>query len=321
MNCLITGCSGLIGPFLAEYLLARNATVWGTYHSTQPNLISCADRVKFLPCDVQNASDVERVISQSRPDRIFHLAAQSYPLVSWTEPEATMRTNSLGTLHLLEAIRRHVPECRLLAFGSSAEYGSTGAQSGSIPETSVLEPDNPYGVSKVAADLLSDVYARAYGMNVLRVRPFLLIGPARATNVFTEFAKMIVNIENGVADRLLVGNVAAVRDIVDVRDAVRAIWTISDNGEKGAVYNLCSGQGRSIREGLDILCALAKCKVRTVSDPTRFRPLDTPVLVGDASSLRQLGWTPEISFQDTLRDILEFWRNKAAQTQGLVASN
>jgi GDP-4-dehydro-6-deoxy-D-mannose reductase len=183
-----------------------------------------------------------------------------------------------------------------------------------------MEADNPYGVSKVAADLLSDLYARAYGQNIIRVRPFFVIGPGRGSNVFVEFAKRIVEVEKGDLDGLGVGNLSAVRDLVDVRDAVRAIWMIAEKGNTGEVYNLCTGQARSIREALDIMLKFASTPVRVHTDKAKFRPLDTPKLVGDSSRLRQLGWTPEIPLEQTLADILQFWRTQSRKSSGCCSA-
>jgi GDP-4-dehydro-6-deoxy-D-mannose reductase len=268
----------------------------------------------LLQCNVSDADDVDRIITACKPDRIFHLAAQSYPVRSWSDPVATMEVNLLGTVHLLEAVRRRNPECQVLTFGSSSLYGNSSAQKEIIPETAAMEPDNPYGVSKAAVELLSDVYTRAYGLKIVRVRPFFVIGPGRGSNVFVDFAKRIVDVERGGADGLGVGNVSAVRDLIDVRDAVRAIWTIAEKGNTGAVYNLCSGQPHSIGEALDIMLKFASKPVRVYSDKAIFRPLDTPRLVGDSSRLRQLGWKPEIPLDQTLLDILQFWRAQALES-------
>jgi GDP-4-dehydro-6-deoxy-D-mannose reductase len=270
----------------------------------------------WLRCNMSDADDVDRIIEVCRADRIFHLAAQSYPVKSWSDPVGTIQANLLGTLYLLDAVRKRNPACQVLVFGSSAEYGSSSAQAEHIPETAAMEPDNPYGVSKVAADLLSDVYARAYGQNIIRVRPFFVIGPGQGSNVFVDFAKRIVEVERGSRDSLGVGNVSAVRDLVDVRDAVRAIWTIAEKGATGEVYNLCTGQAHSIRDALDIMLKLASTPVRVHTDMAIFRPLDTPRLVGDSSRLRQLGWTPEIPLEQTLADILQFWRIQSRESLG-----
>lgn len=313
MNCLVTGCSGLIGPHLAEHLLSKEFAVWGTYYSGKSRPASLASRMEWLQCDISDAGDVDRVIHTSQPDRIFHLAAQSYPVKSWSDPAGTIQANLLGTLHLLEAVRKRHPACQVLVFGSSAEYGKSSAEEESIAETAATEPDSPYGVSKAAADLLSEVYGRAYGLKIIRIRPFFVIGPGRGSNVFVDFAKGIVEVENGHADSLGVGNLSAVRDLVDVRDTARAIWTIAEKGEIGAVYNLCTGQPHSIREALDLMLRFASRPVRVYTDNAKFRPLDTPRLVGDSSRLRQLGWKPEIELDRTLSDILQFWRTQCKE--------
>ena len=192
MNCLITGCSGLIGPHLAEYLLSKDVTVFATYHSTPDGLRHLRDQVVLLPCDVSQSDQVREVLERARPERVFHLAAESHPAKSWQDPEGTIRVNLLGTLNLLNALRLQNPDCIALVFGSSAEYGRPPSECERISETLPLRPDNPYGVSKVAAELLSNVYARAYGMKIMLVRLFFVVGPGRATNVCSDFAMSIV---------------------------------------------------------------------------------------------------------------------------------
>jgi GDP-4-dehydro-6-deoxy-D-mannose reductase len=320
MNCLVTGCSGLIGPHLAEHLLRSGANVWGTYYLGGAKLASLASGVRWLQCNMSDANNVDQIVDACQPDRIFHLAAQSYPVKSWSDPVGTIQANLLGTLYLLDALRKRNPACQVLVFGSSAEYGTSSGQTDSIPETAAMKPDNPYGVSKVAADLLSDLYNRAYGQNIIRVRPFFVIGPGRGSNVFVDFAKRIVEIERGGADSLRVGNLSAVRDIVDVRDAVRAIWMIAEKGNSGTVYNLCSGQAHSIREALEIMLKFASTPVQVYSDKAAFRVLETLKLVGDSTRLRQLGWTPEIPLEQTLADILQFWRTQSQESSGCVSA-
>src|SRR6266849_5627563 len=310
MNCLITGCSGLIGPHLAEYLLSQDVTVFATYHSAPDALRHLSDQIVLLPCDVSQPNHVREVLERAKPERVFHLAAESHPIKSWQDPEGTFRVNLLGTLNLLNALRRQYPDCLALVFGSSAEYGRSPSECERISETFPLRPDSPYGVSKAAAELLSNVYARAYGMRITHVRPFFVVGPGRASNVCSDFAMRITEIELGLADSLAVGNLAAVRDFVDVRDAARAIWVIAEKGAPGEVYNLCCGQGHAIQEVLDRMLNLAANPIRVYIDPEKFRPLDTPVLIGVNSKLQQLGWMPEIPLQTSLADILNFWRGQ-----------
>ena len=310
MICLITGCSGLIGPHLAECLLSQDATVFATYHSTLDALRHLRDQVVLLPCDVSQPNQLKEVLEKARPDCVFHLAAESHPAKSWQDPEGSFRVNMLGTLNLLNALRWQKPNCLAVVFGSSAEYGRPPVECERISETFPLHPDSPYGVSKVAAELLSDVYARAYGMRIIHVRPFFVVGPGRASNVCSDFAMRITEIELGLADSLGVGNLGAVRDFVDVRDAARAIWAIAEKGVAGEVYNLCSGQGHTIQEVLDHMLALAANPIRVYTDSQKYRPLDTPVLIGDNAKLQRLGWMPEIPLQTSLADILNFWRGQ-----------
>ncbi len=229
---------------------------------------------------------------------------------SWEDPEGTFEVNLLGTLHLLEAIRKQGLLCTVLLMGSSAEYGAPQAEGGVIREDTVLEPSSPYGVSKAGADLLASVYARAYRMEIVRVRPFFVIGPGQAQNVCAEFARRIAEIEEGFADVLTVGNLEAVRDFVDVRDAVHALGLLAEKGLPGEAYNLCSGKGYRIQDLLDGLCARSVKPVVVQADPRKLRPSDTPVLIGDNMKLRRLGWQPKIRLEKTLGDTLAFWRNQ-----------
>lgn len=310
MNCLITGCNGFIGPHLAQYLLSQGLTVFGTYHSASGVLNHLRDQITLLPCDVSLPNQVRGAVERSKPDRIFHLAAESHPLKSWQDPEGTFQVNVLGVLNLLNELRRQNSDCLILVFGSSAEYGPP-SEGEEVSEALPLRPDSPYGVSKVAAELLSNVYARAYGMRIIHLRPFFIVGPGRASNVCSDFAVRIIENEMGLADGLGVGNLAAVRDFVDVRDAARAIWLIAEKGIPGQVYNLCSGQGHAIQEVLDHMLSMAARPIRVFTDPEKFRPLDTPRLVGDSRRLQELGWIPDIPFHTSMADILNFWRGQA----------
>lgn len=310
MKCLITGCNGLIGPHLAEALVHNGVEVFASYHSSDETLQHLRKAVTLLACDISAQGDVERMVGEVKPDLIFHLAAQSLPARSWQDPDLTLRVNVSGTLYLLEAVRKHRKDCRVVYVGSSAEYASP-ADGARISETSPVVPSSPYGVSKTCAGMLALLYAQAYSMNVIGVRPFFVIGPGRASNAPVDFARRIVEIEQGLATEIAVGNLEAVRDMVDVRDAAKAFWLLAEKGVSGEMYNLCSGEGHSIREVLERLIALSGRSIPVVRDPAKYRPIDSPVLVGDNSKLRRLGWKPNIPLDKTLADILEFSRAKA----------
>lgn len=317
-RCLITGIAGLMGSHLAELLLEEGALVFGTVHRQTGTIDHLRDRLTLLPCDLLDREQVEAAVARARPRVVYHLAAQSLPSRSWREPGFTFRVNVLGTLNLLEAVRALSPKAAVVAAGSSAEYGLVPPDELPIQEERPLLPLTPYGVSKVAADLLARLYARAHGLRVVRVRPFFVTGPRKRGDVCSDFARGIAAVERGEAPTLKVGNLEPVRDFLDVRDAARALVLLAERGEPGEVYNLCSGVGRRVGEVLEVLLRLARRPVPVEGDPARLRPLDEPVVVGDNSRLRALGWRPRLPLERTLADMLDYWRRapRAAPVPG-----
>jgi GDP-4-dehydro-6-deoxy-D-mannose reductase len=309
IRCLVTGAEGFLGCHLAELLVAKGLTVYGTVQGDTRNLDHIKDKLALLPCDVVDRQRVTEVALETKPDVVFHLAAQSLPVLSWQDPETTFRVNVMGTLHLLEAIRRADFDSIIVVAGSSAEYGIGGQDEMPIKESRELRPTSPYGASKVAVDLLSRFYRQTYGMKVIRVRPFFVIGPRKTGDVCSDFATGILDIEEGQSDKLRVGNLESVRDFLDVRDAVRALWLLAEKGTPGEVYNICSGVGHSVREVLELLISLANRPIPVEQDATRLRTADEPVVIGDNGRLRALGWKPEISLDRTLGAVLDYWRD------------
>jgi GDP-4-dehydro-6-deoxy-D-mannose reductase len=266
-----------------------------------------------LEADLHDPAAVERVVEEAAPDRIVHLAGQSSVHRSWAAPGDTLRTNVLGLVNLLDAARRRGLAPAVLVVGSAEEYGPVSASAAPLTETDPMRPNSPYAVSKVAQGALALLYGPAGGMKVVLTRTFPHTGPGRG-EIFAEssFARQIAEIETGQRPPVLsVGNLDAVRDYTDVRDVVRAYWSLLDRGEAGAAYNVCRGRGYRIREMLDMLLAGSSSRVEVRVDPDRLRPSDIPVLVGDPSRLRAAtGWEPEIPLERTLADLLESWRRK-----------
>lgn len=309
-RCLITGAEGFLGCHLAEFLVAKGLTVYGTVQGDTRNLDHIKDKLALLPCDVVDRQRVNEVALETKPDVVFHLAAQSLPVLSWQDPETTFRVNVMGTLHLLEAIRRADLDSVVVVAGSSAEYSIGGQDEMPIKESRELRPTSPYGVSKVAVDLLSRFYWQTYGMKVIRVRPFFIVGPRKTGDVCSDLVRGIVEIEEGQSDTLMVGNLEAVRDFLDVRDAVRALCLLAEKGAPGEVYNICSGVGHKVQEVLDTLLSMAAKPIQVEHKQQRMRPFDEPVVVGDNSKLQALGWQPQIPLEETLARILEYWRSQ-----------
>jgi GDP-mannose 4,6-dehydratase len=255
--CLITGIGGFLGSHLAEYILDQGWKVFETVHRDSPNISPIRDKVSPLRCDIQDRARVEGILRETRPDVVFHLAARSLPSPSWEEPEATFQVNALGTINLLEAVRKAGLDSVVVVAGSSSEYATTPDQA-PIREHHPLLPDSPYGASKAASSLLALLYHRAYQMRVIVARPFfVVIGPRKVGDVCSDFARQVVAVERGRQPSLQVGNLEAVRDFLDVGDAVRALWLLARKGEPGGVYNVCSGTGTKVRSVLEMFLTMA----------------------------------------------------------------
>ncbi len=311
-RCLITGCGGFIGPYLASLLLDQGCIVYGTVHQHARKLGYLKDRITILQCDILDPKRVDDVVLEAKPDYVFHLAAQSLTMPSWQDPGGTFNTNIMGTLHLLDSIERAGIEPLVTILCSSAEYGFNSQDETPIKETEEFKPCSPYGVSKIGQDMLSSLYWRNYGMKIIRVRPFYIIGPGKTTDACSDFARGIVKIEKGQAETLSTGNLEIIRDMVDIRDCVEAMLLLMKRGVPGEVYNICSGRGYKMRVILDKLLSLSSSEVKIRQSPEKMRPSDSPVLVGDNSKLRNLGWTPRIPVEKTLSDILDHWRENIA---------
>ena len=256
--------------------------------------------------------------AEVRPQRIFHLAAQSYVPASWTAPSETLENNIISQTNLFEAMRSLDLDARIQVAGSSEEYGLVHPDEVPIKESNPLRPLSPYAVSKVAQDLLAYQYFRSYGLEVVRTRGFNHTGPRRGeVFVTSNFAKQIASIEAGLREPIIqVGNLSAQRDFTDVRDTVRAYWLALEKGKSGEVYNLASGKAVTIRELLDMLLALSEVEVEVTVDPDRLRPSDVEILLGDYSKFHaDTGWEPRIPLSQTVEDLLNYWR----QRLGVVA--
>lgn len=316
MKILITGITGFVGSHLADYLLERkDCDVYGIlrWRSDTTNILHSRDRIRLFECDLRDAFSTYSVISEIRPDRIFHLAAQSFVPTSFRAPTESLTTNVVGELNLFESLRKTGINPLVQVAGSSEEYGLVGEDETPIGESCPLRPLSPYGVSKVGQDLLAWQYFSSYGLNVVRTRGFNHTGPRRGpVFICSDFAKQIVEIEKGMKDPVIrVGNLDAVRDFTDVRDMVKAYWLTLEKGTPGQVYNICSDRAWSMKQILDMLLEWTEVKVEVRHDPERLRPSDVPILVGDSSKFRKAtGWKPSIPFERTLKDIVEYWRQR-----------
>ncbi len=308
-RALITGCEGFIGSHLAESLLDKGLDVHGTVFNVTSFVETFSKKIRILRCDITEKDRVSAVIARVKPDYVFHLAAQSLISDSWRDPELTFRINTTGTLNLLEATRIAGINTLIEIVGSSDEYASPAAPNVQIKESSALIPSSPYGVSKMAADMLGHAYHQNYGLKVIRVRPFSIIGPRKTGDACSEFAQGIVDIESGEKSKLGVGNLKAMRDFLDDQDAVKAMWLLAERGNPGEVYNVCSGKGTTIQEILDKMISMSSHRITYEQESQRMRLSDKPSLIGDCSKLQSLGWSPTIPLENTLHNILEYWRS------------
>jgi len=324
MKVLITGITGFAGSHLTDYLLADfpEIEIFGIkrWRSKTENIEHFKDKIKFYECDIKDAHNVYEVIELIRPDKIFHLAAQSYVPASWDSPVETLMINIAGQTNILEAVQKIKAKEKdydpiILIAGSSEEYGLVFPDELPIKENNILRPLSPYGVSKVCQDLLGFQYWHSYKIKVIRSRAFNHSGPRRG-EVFVDsnFAQQIAKIEKGLLPPVIkVGNLEAKRDFTDVRDIVRAYWLATEKCQPGEAYNICSGKDFTIQEVLDKLLSLAKNKdIKVEPDPARMRPSDVPVLSGDSSRFRELtGWEPKIDYlNQTLEEMLNYWRER-----------
>ena len=311
---LVTGASGFAGRHLVGQLAASNR--WNvTGLQSQPS--SSIPGVQMLVCDLLDEDLTARVINHQRPDVIFHLAAQSYVPQAVANPAETLINNVVSQLNLLEACRKAKLNPIIVVVGSADIYGDVPSDQLPINEQQPFRPRNPYAVSKATQDMLGLQYFLSYDMRIVRVRPFNHIGPGQSDRfVVSSLARQIAEIEAGGADPvLLVGNLEARRDFLDVRDVVRAYRLVACDEFAGEVFNVASGVARPIRAVLDYLLTLSTATVDVREDPARLRPSDIPSLVGDASKLRAaVCWEPRVTFEQSLADTLDAWRRLIGST-------
>jgi len=317
MRVLITGITGFAGSHLAEYILDRHpgTEVFGIvrWRSRMENISHIRDKIELCEADLKDMVSLQGCLAHIKPDRIFHLAAQSFVPTSWTCPSETFAINATGQINLFQALLGLNQLPRIQIAGSSEEYGHVFPDEVPMKETNPLRPLSPYAVSKVAQDLLGYQYFKSYGLPVVRTRGFNHTGPRRGeVFVTSSFAKQIAEIEKKKREPVIrVGNLDSQRDFSDVRDIVRAYWLSLEKGEPGEVYNIGSGFTRTMREVLDTLLSISRVDVRVEVDPKRLRPSDVPILLADASKFSRLtGWKPQIPFEQTIRDLLVYWRER-----------
>lgn len=324
MKALITGMTGMVGSHLADYLLAN--TDWDIYgmqrwRSPLDNIshlmdrINRKDRVFIEYGDLNDQASLISVLRNVEPDYIFHLAAQSYPLTSFTAPIDTLNTNILGTCRLLESIQLLGQAPIIHVCASSEVFGRVPKDKVPINEECSFHPASPYAISKVGTDLVGRYYAEAYGMMVMTTRMFTHTGPRRG-DVFHEstFAKQIAMIEAGLQKpEVKVGNLDSLRTYADVRDAVRAYYMlVTVHPTKGAYYNIGGSYTCTVGDTLRTLISYSTNQnIQIITDPERLRPIDADLQIPDCTKFKEhTGWKPEIPYEKTMRDLLDYWRER-----------
>jgi GDP-4-dehydro-6-deoxy-D-mannose reductase len=317
VRVLITGGHGFIGRWLAQDLVAQGHDVWATYDAPPRAGETLPQPIRAVHLDVRDGHQMEQVLRASTPDRVYHLAAQSFPTLSWKDPVLTMDVNVKGTVHLFEAHRKLGLRARILVACSSAEYGFVRPDEVPTKETQPLAPLHPYGVSKVAQDLLAYQEHRNYGTHTSRVRIFNTTGPGKTGDVCADLTRRAVEAEQGKLAVLTVGNLEPRRGFCDVRDMMKALQAALEKGAPGEVYNAGATEAVSIREVLDMILGLVKNKPRVEQDKALLRPTDEPIILGDSSKLRAAtGWQPRVPLPQTLQDMVEHGRRALAAGPG-----
>jgi GDP-4-dehydro-6-deoxy-D-mannose reductase len=323
MRVLLTGAAGFTGSHLAEYLLSdapeRSSDldsaleVHCVVHRHDRRIHHLRHKMQLHRGDLRNGLWVNDMVQSVQPDYLLHLAAWSDVGGSWQQPWTTYELNIQCQLNLLEALHRWTPHCRALVVTSNEVYGHLDAADLPVDEETPFRPNNPYGVSKVAQDMMALQYWLSHGLPTIRARSFNHVGPGQSDDfAASAFARQIAEIEVGLRPPVVtVGNLETQRDFTDVRDVARAYWLLIRKGEAGQAYNVGSGQARPVRWLLDTLLAMTPAQIEVKLDPARLRPSDVPISVCDNSRLaRATGWQPQVDLQRSLQDLLDAWRTE-----------
>ncbi len=330
LKIFVTGAGGFMGSHLVDSLASQGHQVFGTYFGAV-NLIdetqakqslavrsgtegsaSVKHKSNLKRCDVGNFIMIKRLISEIKPDQIYHLAAQSYPTISWDDPWDTMHSNVIGTVNIFEAIKELKLKCRVLVAGSSAQYGFVRPEEVPIKETHEMRPLHPYGVSKVAQEGLTHQYHKNFGIDGFTMRIFNTTGPRKVGDVCADFTKQLAAIELGKQPpKIHVGNLNTKRAITDVRDEIRGFVLAMEKAQAGEAYNISGSKAYLIKDILDTAIGFCKTKPEIFVDPALLRPTDEPIIFGDSSKLHAAtGWQQEIPIERTIKDMIDYWKEK-----------
>lgn len=313
MNILILGATGFVGSYLMDQYSSDSVNVLGTdYLST----VDKRDWFKHLSrierCDIRYQEQIESVVLKNKPDIIYYLSAQSFPALSWSVPNETLETNVIGTTNLFETLKKNQLNPTVVVACSSAEYGEVAQEDIPVKESHPLRPLHPYGVSKVATEMLSMQYFYNYGMKPVCARIFNTTGPRKAGDVCADFTYRAIQIEKGLIDPVLkVGNLDAYRAITDVRDLTSALKLLAEKGKAGEIYNISGEKAYRIGDILNIIKDHTNVKFEIQQAPELMRPTDEKIIFGDSSKLKAAtNWKQDVSIETTVKDMLNYWRNR-----------
>lgn len=308
---VIIGAAGFVGHYLIDHLYEQYG--WSIVATKMKAEILEKEEIKVVDLDILEPESITALFEKERPDYIIHLAAQSSVALSWKNPQLTVDINIKGTCNVLEAVRTLDYKPRILLIGSGEEYGHIRPEESPVAETNSVRPGNIYAATKACQNMIGNIYAKAYGMDVMMVRAFNHIGPNQLPIfVVADFCSQVAAIEKGEKEPVIcVGNLAAKRDFTDVRDVVRAYGMIMLKGQSGVTYNVGRGTSIAINDILEKILAMSQTAIKVQIDEKKFRPVDIPDIVADTTLLQKdTGWKPEIALEQTLEETLNYWRNK-----------
>lgn len=319
MNVLVTGAGGMVGSHMVEILYAQGHHVVGTYYKPTTNIREIDPSILMIECDVRYPLNVENVIAREKPDWIFHLAAQSYPTVSWEKPFETIDTNVNGTIAVFEAVKKVRRDDKpdydpmVVVACSSAEYGETlnrlDGEAVYVKEGAPLLPLHPYGVSKVGQDLISFQYFMNDCIRCIRARIFNSTGTRKVQDVTSDFTRRAILAERSGNHTLIVGNLESYRAIMDQRDLVSALILLAEKGKAGEAYNISSEQIYQMRDIVAMIEKQVGFRFDIKVSPDLLRPTDERVIAGDVTKLkRDTGWSQKVPMERTIQDMLAYWR-------------
>ena len=319
MKALVIGGAGFVGSYLIEHLQSDRkweVAVTKMAHETLPD-----QGAKIYDLDIMDLAAVTSLLKEVHPDYIFHLAAQSSVSLAWKNPQLTIDVNIKGSVNLLDALRELDYKPRVLLIGSGEEYGHIDPEDSPIKESLQLRPGNIYAATKACQNMIGNIYARAYDLDIMMVRAFNHIGPNQIPLfVVADFCKQVAEIEKGLREPVIyVGNLEAKRDFTDVRDVVRAYSLLVEQGIQGESYNVGNGKAIEIQSILDQILTLSNAKIEVKVDQSKLRPVDVPIIEADISKVQKTtGWNHEIPLEQTLRETLDYWRKKIEKIPNVV---